>query len=205
MGDPSDFDAWYQEQHPRVLGALTVASGSADIAAEATDEAFVRAYERWDRVRRMASPGGWLYRVALNYLRRRFRRQTLEQQLLRRQAPETVAPASLDPHVWDAVRSLPRRQRTAVALRYVLDLPEAEVARLMGVSRGAASASLTTARRRLEDLLADPPAETSPRPSGPPQPWAAQSAAVGRAGPASGTSSHGPSPSGPRSSVVRRG
>jgi RNA polymerase sigma factor (sigma-70 family) len=159
----SDFGAWYQEEHPRVLAALTVASGRADVAREATDEAFVRAYERWERVRRMASPGGWLYRVALNDLRRRCRRQAIERELMRRRRPgdeAASAPAALDPQVWDAVRALPLRQRTAVALRYVLDLPEADVARLMGVTRGAASATLTTARRRLEGLLAE--GETEP-------------------------------------------
>ena len=176
MLGPSDFGAWYEEEHPRVLAALTVASGRADVAREATDEAFVRAYERWERVRRMASPGGWLYRVALNDLRRRCRRQAIERELLRRRRPgdETAsAPAALDPHVWDAVRALPQRQRTAVALRYVLDLPEAEVARLMGVTRGAASATLTTARRRLESLLAEPAAESwRPLPTPPATPAA---------------------------------
>jgi RNA polymerase sigma factor (sigma-70 family) len=163
MLGPSDFGAWYREEHPRVLAALTVASGRADVAREATDEAFVRAYERWERVRRMASPGGWLYRVALNDLRRRCRRQAIERELLRRRRPgdeAAPAPAALEPHVWEAVRALPLRQRTAVALRYVLDLPEAEVARLMGVTRGAVSATLTTARRRLESLLAEPAAES---------------------------------------------
>lgn len=152
-----DFGTWYRDQHPRVLAALTVASGSADIAAEATDEAFVRAYERWERVRRMDSPGGWLHRVAFNDLRRRHRRRAIERELLRRrQPPPITAPAALEPHVWDAVRTLPHRQRTAIALRYVLDLPEADVARIMGVTRGSASASLATARRQLEGLLADP-------------------------------------------------
>jgi RNA polymerase sigma-70 factor (ECF subfamily) len=153
MGTP-EFESWYREQHPRVLAALTVASGRPDIAADATDEAFVRAYERWSRVRRMDSPGGWLYKVALHDLRRRCRRLTIEQEALgRRPAEPTTVPEMPAPHVWEAVRSLPDRQRTAVALRYILDLPEAEVARLMGVTRGAASASLTIARRRLEALL----------------------------------------------------
>ena len=164
MGDTPDFSDWYAEQHPLVLAALTVTSGRADVAAEATDEAFARAYERWERVRRMASPGGWLYRVALNDLRRRCRRQAIERELLRRQAPPTVAPAAIEPHLWEAVRSLPPRQRTAVALRYVLDLPEADVARLMGVTRGAASATLTAARRGLERLLAEPGAASGAGP-----------------------------------------
>lgn len=172
MAETSDFDSWYQEQHPLVLAALTVASGRPDVAADATDEAFVRAYERWDRVRRMESPGGWLYRVALNDLRRRCRRQTIERELLRRQPPPPPEPPPAPaPHVWEAVRSLPDRQRTAVALRYILDLPEGEVARVMGVTRGSASASLTAARRRLESLLAEAdapvPSPAQPRPTAP--------------------------------------
>lgn len=157
-----DFEDWYLREHPRVVAALTVTSGDAEVAVEATDEAFVRAYERWSRVRRMGSPGGWLYRVALNVLRRRIRRRAREQALLRRlpfvgpPSPDGAAvPAALDAHVWDAVRQLAPRQRTAVALRYVLDLPETEVARVMGVSRGAVSASLTTARRHLETALTE--------------------------------------------------
>jgi DNA-directed RNA polymerase specialized sigma24 family protein len=38
--------------------------------------------------------------------------------------------------VWDAVRRLPERQRLVVALRYRQDLPEAEVARLLGIPLG---------------------------------------------------------------------
>lgn len=139
----TEFDAWYPQEHPRVLAALTVAVGSSDVAADATAEAFVRAYERWDRVRRMASPGGWLYRVALNVARRRARRTTLERELLCRTATRPTSPAppvAVQPEVWEAVTSLAPRQRTAVALRYVRDLSEIEVAEVMGITRGAASA-----------------------------------------------------------------
>jgi RNA polymerase sigma-70 factor (ECF subfamily) len=156
MGPPSplDFDSWYEEQHPLVLAALTVVSGRPDVAADATDEAFVRTYERWEKVRRMRSPGGWLFRVALNDLRRRCRRQAVERELFRRHPPPPLAPPDAPaPHLWDAVRRLPTRQRTAIALRYVLDLSEPEVARAMGVSRGSASASLAAARRSLEAQL----------------------------------------------------
>lgn len=153
-----DFERWYLREHSRVLTALSVAGGDVEVAREATDEAFVRAYERWPKVRAMESPGGWLYRVALNELRRRFRRQTLERELLRRQHHQPVAeapPPIADPRVWDAVRALPRRQRSAVALRYVLDLTEREVAMTMGISRGAASASLTSARKNLQETLGE--------------------------------------------------
>lgn len=153
----ADFERWYRNEHPRVMTALALAGGDVETAREATDEAFVRAYERWQKVQDMDSPGGWLYRVALNELKRRFRRQTLERELLRRERPQTIAdvPPIADPKMWDAVRSLPRRQRAAIALRYVLDLTEREVAETMGISRGAASATLTTARRNLQDALGE--------------------------------------------------
>lgn len=155
--DP-DFERWYRREHPLVLTALAIAGGDPEVAREATDEAFVRAYERWARVRVMDSPGGWLYRVALNDLRRRLRRRALERELLRHHRPpsaDTSAPPIADPHLWDAVRELPRRQRAAIALRYVLDLTEREVAETMGISRGAASATLTSARRNLQTALGD--------------------------------------------------
>jgi len=154
-----DFERWYRQEHHRVLTALAVAGGDVEIAREATDEAFVRAYERWSRVRAMDSPGGWLYRVALNELRRRARRQKLERELLRRnhrQGLETAQPPIADPNLWEAVRGLPRRQRSAVALRYVLDLTERDVAATMGISRGAASATLTAARKRLHEAIGEP-------------------------------------------------
>ena len=75
--------------------------------------------------------------------------------------------------MWEAVRSLPTRQRTAVALRYILDLPEREVARVMGVSRGSASASLVTARRTLEARLGEGVEGKAPRaPANPARPTA---------------------------------
>ncbi len=179
-----DFERWYRQEHHRVLTALAVAGGDVEIAREATDEAFVRAYERWSRVRVMDSPGGWLYRVALNELRRRARRQTLERELLRRnhhQRLDTAQPPIADPNLWDAVRGLPRRQRSAVALRYVLDLTERDVAATMGISRGAASATLTAARKRLQEVIGEPvtdPIEPTRSTGAPPVPPASSSTAA---------------------------
>ena len=42
-----DFEVWYRREHPRVLATCAALSGDAAAAAEATDEAFVRALERW--------------------------------------------------------------------------------------------------------------------------------------------------------------
>lgn len=148
-----DFAAWYSAQHRRVRGSMLVLCGDADLASEVTDEAFARALARWSRVSRMASPGGWTYKVALNLLRRRLRRRENEQHALSQLVP---ANPTVHEHaeVWAAVAVLPTRQRTAVVLRYVADLPEAEIAAAMGVSRGTVASTLSDARRALAGLLA---------------------------------------------------
>lgn len=57
--------------------------------------------------------------------------------------------------IWDVVGTLPIRQRAAIVLRYVVDLSEAEVAEVMGVSRGTVASTLSDARRRLGAILSD--------------------------------------------------
>jgi RNA polymerase sigma factor (sigma-70 family) len=62
--------------------------------------------------------------------------------------------------VWDAVRRLPVRQRLVVARRYQQDLPEAEVARLLGVPLGTVKTLARRGAARLREELAEDP---SPR------------------------------------------
>jgi len=147
-----DFDRWYRAEHPRVQGLLTVVAGDVDVAREVTAEAFVRALERWDRVGPMESPAAWTYRVGVNLLRRRLRRAAFERRLPH-EVPAPVPPPAIEPELWNAVRSLPVRQRTAIALRYVCDLSQEEIAAVMHVAPGTVSATLTAARRRLATEL----------------------------------------------------
>lgn len=147
-----EFDSWYADQRPRVYVSMLAFSGDADLAAEVTDEAFTRAVARWKRVAAMESPGGWTQRVALNVLRRRLRRRRVEARLLRMTVdrPQASLPTG---EVWDLVRSLPERQRTAVVLRYVADLTEPDIATAMGIARGTVASTLAAARRRLAEVL----------------------------------------------------
>jgi RNA polymerase sigma-70 factor (ECF subfamily) len=151
------FEGWYAREHPCVLGVLVALSGEVDLARDATDEAFVRALERWSRVQTMESPGAWVYTVALNCLRRTVRRARFERLLLRRRPVQVGPEPTAYPEVWSAVRTLPVRQRLAVVLRYVSDLPESQMAEIMGVSRGTVASTLAAARRRLGLVLDQEP------------------------------------------------
>lgn len=156
--EPLDFEAWYRSSHSRLVAALLLVSGDLDLTRDAVDEACTRAFARWDRVRRMESPAGWTYRVALNTLRRRQRRAALEHRLLARTTQPPVIPAPAG-DAWEAVRDLPPRQRTAVVLRYVADLTQIEIAGAMGITRSTVSSLLADAHAHLAELIALDPVE----------------------------------------------
>lgn len=156
------FEPWYRREHPRLVSSLVVIAGDLPLAGEVADEAFVRAYERWDRVGAMTSPAGWTYRTALNVLRRHQRRAALERRLLLRRAradrldrEHLAPPGDWSPEIWEALRDLPNRERTALALRYVADLTTESIAGAMGIAEGTVGSTLHAARHHLAVLLSE--------------------------------------------------
>jgi DNA-directed RNA polymerase specialized sigma24 family protein len=149
-----EFDSWYRALHPRVVTTLVAVLGDVDVARDATDEAFARAFERWTRVSSMESLDGWTYRVAYNVARRHWRRRAFEHRLLRTRVPDTSVPGPAG-ELWLMVRELPTRQALAVSLRHIGQLTEQEVAEVMGVKRGTVSATLRAAYGRLRVRIAD--------------------------------------------------
>ena len=162
--DEDEFSEWYRDQHRRVVASLMAVSGLVDAATEAADEAFARAFLAWDRISTTGQPDAWVFRVALNHLRRQMRRSGLERRFWSSQPTQAApSPELPDSSVWQAVRTLPLRQRTALVLRYVADLPEAEIARAMGIRRGTVAATLAAARERVATELSRTESEEAVR------------------------------------------
>ena len=140
------FEDFYAAEFDRVLDCAFAFSGDRDAAADATQEAFARAFARWRRLSRQEWAGGWVTTTALNVLRRRYR------DAARSQAPVDDG-TSYDAHgrvdLLRALRALPVRQRQAAVLFYVADLPLHAVAEAMGVSDGAVKSHLARAREGL--------------------------------------------------------
>jgi RNA polymerase sigma-70 factor (ECF subfamily) len=149
------FSIWYRREATDMAQTIAVAFERGELAQEVTAEAFARAWADWDRVSAMASPGGWVYRVAVNLMRSRLRRAQLERRLAKQAPAASVVPPPgvRNDALWDAVRALAPRARMAIALRYVADLPEADIATVMGVSRGTVASTLSSARRHLAQAL----------------------------------------------------
>jgi len=127
------------ERHYLSLLKLSVAlSGRRDTAEDLVQEAFVRSAARItqlepDEVR------PYLRRVVVNLWKNRLRRFATEARnsiSLVRPEPESEAPLEERDLLWRAVMRLPSRQRACLVLRFYEDLPEPEVARVLGCSVG---------------------------------------------------------------------
>ncbi|MEZ5167525.1 MAG: sigma factor [Acidimicrobiales bacterium] len=92
--------------------ALVLYTGERDVAEELAQEAMARAWERWPKVSRMASPEGWTFRTARNLAISRWRRQGVERRARNRSdRPVTVEDPAEGVALRAAVAALPERQR----------------------------------------------------------------------------------------------
>jgi RNA polymerase sigma-70 factor (ECF subfamily) len=153
-----DFEDLFRATFEPMVRSLAFACGDREVAADAVQDAFTRAYTRWRRISQYDDPAGWVRHVALNRLRDHFRKsergrravERLGGQLTTAQAaPEPVEPSDL----LARVASLPRQQRIAVSLFYVEQLSVLEVATAMGLTEGAVKYHLHAGRDRLRATL----------------------------------------------------
>src|ERR687897_62744 len=79
---PVAFKDLFTAESRRLFGALCLITHDPHEAEDIGQEAFVRVFEHWDRVAPMVDPVGYLYRVAMNVLRSRYRRARLASQRL---------------------------------------------------------------------------------------------------------------------------
>jgi RNA polymerase sigma-70 factor (ECF subfamily) len=112
----------------------------------------VRAFARWARLRNEHWIEGWVMTTAMNLCRRSFRHRVWTRQP-RSHSTTVAAPTALAVDVASAMRRLPPRQRVAVVLHYLTDMPVPDVARAMDVSEGTVKAHLAQARQRLRPML----------------------------------------------------
>jgi RNA polymerase sigma factor (sigma-70 family) len=137
-------DAYALDVH-RFLLAL-VGPHEADDCYQETWLAALRAYPR---LRDAANLRGWVltiaHRKAIDHSRRR-RAAALVAEVPERPEPPVT---STDDELWDHVRGLPPKQRTALALRFVADAGYAEISAVMGTSEEAARRNVHEGLRRL--------------------------------------------------------
>ena len=126
----------------------------ADEAEDIAAEALSRAYLAWRRLNDADHRDAWVTRVTVNLAIDRIRRQRRAFVSDLQEAGDHTADLRLT--LLALMRRLPRRQRQVVALRHLVDLPEDEVARVLGISAGAVKQHLHRGLANLRDALAEP-------------------------------------------------
>jgi RNA polymerase sigma-70 factor (ECF subfamily) len=147
----SDFDGFFDEHYGSTLRAVSVAIGHPGRAEDLTQEAFARAFRKWSTVSKLERPVAWVYVVALNAERKRWRRERNAPEPLNQNGsvPDVAAGVLSTIVVRDALARLPARQRAAVVLRYLGDLTVADIATVMDCAEGTVKATLHQALRNL--------------------------------------------------------
>ena len=155
MADDGYVREVYETSYRRLVAQAYAVAGDRVEAEDAVQEAFARAVAAGDRFRRLDNPEAWLRTVALNVLRRRWRRASLFRALTPRLATPADVPGISEDHVAvvEGLRSLPFQQRETLALFYLGDLSVQEIAATLGVADGTVKSRLTRGRTALAAVM----------------------------------------------------
>jgi len=177
-----DFDAFYSSAVHRLSGHLYLLTGDREEAVDCVQEAFERAWLRWDTVRHADSPEAWVRTVVRRLAVSRWRRLRNATTPWQRHAGGDEAHAAPDSGSADrvalvaALQRLPAAQRTAVVLHHLVDLDVAAVVDETGASVSAVKSQLSRGRRRLAELLGETAVGTTTTPAGRTGRWTDESA-----------------------------
>lgn len=150
------FAAYVRERGQHHLRTAVLLTGDWHAAEDLVQTSLVKLYRAWPRLGTGTGhdPDAYLRRIMINthrsWWRARWRRETPAAVLPERTTDEDLADGqALGELVRHALAGLPRQQRAVLILRYYEDLPEAEVAALLGCAVGTVK---THARRGLSAL-----------------------------------------------------
>ena len=150
------FEGFFRRTYADTVRSLVATGLDPESAADCAQEAYVRAYARWWRIRRYDDPAAWVRRVATNRAIDLFRARGRQRDALPALAAEVplASPAPAEP---DSITSyaelLPDQQRRVIELCYGQDLTAEQAAAEMGISAGAVRFHLSRARARLRPAV----------------------------------------------------
>ena len=141
------------DQHRDSLARFLVATVGPQDADDCLQETLISALRAYPRLRAGSNVRAWLFTIARN--------KALDEHRARARRPVPVAAGldsattaghdSADAELWGAVRELPPKQRAAVVLRFVNDLPHRDIATVLDCSEAAARRSLHEGLAKLRE------------------------------------------------------
>jgi RNA polymerase sigma-70 factor (ECF subfamily) len=144
------FEAFVAEHQARLFGALCLVTGDRFEAEEISQEAFLRVFERWDRVGAMEAPAAYLFRVSMHVFRSKRRRAALTWRRGVGTVPEPDVFAAVDDRetVLRGLSEVSADQRAALVVTALYGLSSEEAARVLGIRASTVRARASRAARR---------------------------------------------------------
>jgi RNA polymerase sigma-70 factor (sigma-E family) len=165
-----DYVEWVRASLPRLHRVAYRVLGDGDRADDAVQNALVALYRRWPRIHQVEHLDAYAHTMVVNACLADGRR-LWSRVLLRPAAPDTEArggSSQVDDRmlIRQALRRLPEPQRVVVILRFLCDLPVAEVARTLNCSEGTVKSRTSHGLRALRAALDLPETDREKGPSG---------------------------------------
>src|SRR5262245_64260657 len=144
----ASFETFFEQTHQRLFGALCLVTGSRHEAEEIMQDAYLRVWERWERVGGMDDPTGFLFRTAMNGFRSRYRRASVALRRRMELAPSVDDLAAVEDRdeVVRILRPLSPAERASIVLTTMFGYSSEEAGRLLGVKAATVRAHATRAR-----------------------------------------------------------
>ena len=162
-GRERDFAEFYDGTWTRTVACTYALTGDLNEAEDLAQDAYSRAWPRWNTLSAYDDPGAWVRQVATRLAVSRWRRaRTAAAFLTRTRGPESVSPPSeATSSLVAALKQLPEAQRRAIVLHHLGDFPLSEIARIEHCPEGTVKARLSRGRAALAILLAPQDGERS--------------------------------------------
>lgn len=157
-----EFKTFYESEGKRVRELAMFLVGDRDLAADLAQEAFLRAYRSWGRIRRR-DPGPYVRRALVNLCKNTYRSRATQSKYW---APPARGVPSHAPNVHEAMRitaalhELPPMRRAAVILRYYEDMSDEQIAALLDRPLGTVKSDIRRSLKQLKPLLDERVGET---------------------------------------------
>ena len=155
--EAASFESFVLENQARLFGSLCLMTGSRHEAEEIAQEALVRVLGRWDHVRGLDDPAGYLFVTAVNVYRKRLRRAGVALRRSIGAAPSGDAFGAVEDReiVQSALAQLPADQRSALVVTTLLGYSSEEAGHILGARPSTIRARATRARIALRDLIGE--------------------------------------------------
>ena len=157
----AEFSAYMAARQPALIRTAFLLAGDRATAEDLVQTSLAKLYLSWDKVLNREAIDGYVRRIMINehnsLWRRAWKRTEVASEVVADHSVVDVYDDGRAAAVWELVKTLPRKQRTVIVLRYYEQLSEAEIAHTMGISTGTvksqASRALAALRQRVPSAL----------------------------------------------------